>query len=1096
MPNVDNLNISISATAQKASSALDSVIGKLDRVAGSITRINTTNLNSMSNGFERIGRAMNSMGSTKVNLTDFNRLAKGIERLTSLSSSQINGAADAINRLTKSINFMSGINVGPGVTQIADLAKGIAQLGYKSSTQAITNIPKLAVAMKDLINTLSTAPRVSQNVIDLTNALAKLARTGSSSGKAATSLGQSLNFFSKSARTAKTSSFSLASAIGKVYASYWLLFRAFGKIKKAMDLSSALTEVQNVVDVTFGGAADKIEKFADTAISKFGISELAAKKTASTYQAMGTAMGFTQGKMADMSVELTALSADMASFYNVSQEAVAKDLQSVFTGMTRPLRQYGLDLTEATLKEWALKNGMDANIKSMSQAEKTMLRYQYVLANTGASQGDFLRTQYTWANQTRILTENFKALGTVIGGMFTNAFKPLVIAINSVMGKLIEFAETVSNSLGKIFGWTYQKGGGGMASDFEDASGYSDDMADSTGKAAKNVDKMKKGLRAFDELKTLSFGDNSVGGGSGSGGGAGGGAEAGDGSGGQWVQTESIFEKYQSSLDSLYKLGEYIGSTLTDTLNGIDWERVYKGAQNFGTGLADFLNGLISPELFGAVGRTISNSLNTVLYAAESFGATFDWTDFGESVASGINNFFLNFDFNRLSRTVNIWINGFIEFIVAGLKNIKFIEIFKRAWEGLGELDLSSILVIGAIVAPGILSGFNNLIGLINALKLGFVSLVGGFGGVISGFKNVWSIIKTVSTSIGPLKLAFGGLVAGLVVFLATNKNVQDSLKKLWKESIVPLANALGNTLKPVIDLVGVTFSGLWSGVVKPFANFLKVNLYTAFSGVADIITRSVVPKVGQMADKFTFLLNNVLSPVISFVSGTFKPVITTVFNSVGTLINNLTNTFKGLIQFITGVFSGQWSKAWNGAKTAFSSFANSLRTIARTPVNAAMAMFEGLANGIIRAWNSVKRAINSLSLSIPSWVPGVGGKRIGFNLKMTSTISLPRYASGGFPEDGTFRASHGEIMGRFDNGKSVVANNKQITEGISAAVYQGNRENNALLRQEIQLMQAQNELLSRILEKETGISSSALFNEMRKEANSYFRRTGQAAFI
>ena len=578
MPNVDNLNIAISATAQKASSALDSVIGRLDRLSGTITKINTTNLNSMANGFERIGRAMNSFSGNSIKVPEFNKLATGIGKLTALSPAQISNTANALNRLTTSIKTISGANVGPGITQIADLAKGIAQLGYK--TQAVANIPKLAVAMRNLISTLASAPRVSQNVINLTNALARLARTGASSGRAAAALSQSLNIFSNSASKAKKSGLSLASAIGKMYATYWLLFRIFGKIKQAMDLSSALTEVQNVVDVTFGNAVGVIEKFAETAISKFGISELAAKKTASTYQAMGTAMGFTKKKMADMSVELTALSADMASFYNVSQADVAEDLQAVFTGMTRPLRQYGLDLTEATLKEWALKNGMNGNIKAMSQAQKTMLRYQYVLANTGAAQGDFQRTQMTWANQTRILVENFKALGTVIGGMFTNAFKPLVIAINSVMGKLIEFAETVSNSLGKIFGWTYQKGGGGMTSDFEDSAGYSDDIANSTGKAAKNVDQMKKGLRAFDELKTIDLGKND-GGGSGSGGGSGAGAGSDDGTGGQWVQTESIFEKYESSLNSLYKLGAHIGNVLTRTLDNIDWDKVYYGAINF-----------------------------------------------------------------------------------------------------------------------------------------------------------------------------------------------------------------------------------------------------------------------------------------------------------------------------------------------------------------------------------------------------------------------------------------------------------------------------------------------------------------------------------
>lgn len=391
MPNVDSLNISISATAQRASSSLDTVIGKLDRLSSSLTRINTGSLNNMSNGFERLGRAIGSINMGNIKAADFTRLATGIEKLGSIDSGRISSAAIAINNLGKSINTISSSGA-TGATQIADLAKGIAQLGYKSSTKAIDNIPKLAVAMRQLMTELSKAPMVSQNVIDLTNALAKLARTGASSGKAATALGKSLNTFSKSSKTAKVSATSLASAIGKVYATYWLLFRVFGKLKEAMDLSSSLTETQNIINVTFGKYSSVLEDFAKTSITQFGISELSAKKSAAVFQAMGTTMGFTQKKMAGMSVELTKLSADMASFYNVAQEDVAEDLQAVFTGMTRPLRQYGLDLTNATLEEWALKHGMDADIKSMSQAEKTMLRYQYVLANTGAAQGDFART--------------------------------------------------------------------------------------------------------------------------------------------------------------------------------------------------------------------------------------------------------------------------------------------------------------------------------------------------------------------------------------------------------------------------------------------------------------------------------------------------------------------------------------------------------------------------------------------------------------------------------------------------------------------------------------------------------------------------------
>src|SRR5699024_6035982 len=116
------------------------------------------------------------------------------------------------------------------------------------------------------------------------------------------------------------------------YATYWLLIRSLGTLKQAIDISSDLTEIQNVVDVTFGDFKYRIEDLASTSITDLGISELTAKQIASRFQSMGVAMGFTQDRMSEMSVELTRLAADMSSFYNVSQDQIATALQSIFTG--------------------------------------------------------------------------------------------------------------------------------------------------------------------------------------------------------------------------------------------------------------------------------------------------------------------------------------------------------------------------------------------------------------------------------------------------------------------------------------------------------------------------------------------------------------------------------------------------------------------------------------------------------------------------------------------------------------------------------------------------------------------------------------------
>ena len=177
--------------------------------------------------------------------------------------------------------------------------------------------------------------------------------------------------------------------------------------KEALEYASNIEEVQNVVDVSFGDMAEEVNQFAKTSAASFGMSELMAKKTASTFMAMSNGMGVARQAGKTMSLQLTALSGDMASFYNVSQDIADTALKSVFTGETESLKKFGIVLTEANLKAYAMSQGIKKQYSEMSQAEKVALRYNYVMQATANAQGDFARTSNSWANQIRILKLNF-----------------------------------------------------------------------------------------------------------------------------------------------------------------------------------------------------------------------------------------------------------------------------------------------------------------------------------------------------------------------------------------------------------------------------------------------------------------------------------------------------------------------------------------------------------------------------------------------------------------------------------------------------------------------------------------------------------------
>lgn len=809
---LESLEIKIQAQAQQASGQIDALVTRLGRLSSALSGLNAGNLNSLSTGVNRLVGAMTAMRG--IDTRTFSAVARNVSKLGSINSKQINAAAGSMRQISNAVKGLSGMSAS--VKGLTELASAIKQLGYQSSTKAIENIPKLATAMRQLMSELSKAPSVSRNIIDMTNALAKLSRTGGAAGTAAKSITSSFSGFSSGASAVTKKSFSLASAIGKVYATYWTLFRGFRLLGDAIDISSSLTEVENVVRQTFGQYESLINNFAKTSIEKFGMSELSAKQFASRFQAMGTALDIPQGKMAKMSIRLTELAGDMASFYDVSQEDIAKSLQSVFSGTTAPMRRYGIDLTQATLKEWALKQGLDANISSMTQAQKAMLRYQYVLAHTTNITGDFARTADTWHNQITMLKENFKALGAVVGGGLINAFKPFIKVLNAVLQKVIAFAEMVTNALGSIFGWRYEasKGAGisGLADDIGSASDGMDDLSNAAGNAgkntgdvAKNAKKAKKEIqqatRAFDELKVISKqskdkGSGSGNKGSGSGSGAGGG---GTGSDGGLVQTDTIFKKFKSNIKDLEGLGTAISGALINAMRGIKWDEVYAKASGFGSGLAKFLNGLFEGQkgttLFGETGKLIANSLNTVLHGLDSFGTTFNWKQFGNSIADGINKFFQNFDFALLAQTLNAWAQGAFDAVTTALSKISWKDVWKGVKEFLSNLDVKTVaIIIGALTIKKILGLHlaKTALGIIGtsiskaiagsiAAKLGVeIGANATIGEALStGLSKKISGLGTITGKIGKLALTVGTIVitaeAGLSLGKAIGNKIADA---------------------------------------------------------------------------------------------------------------------------------------------------------------------------------------------------------------------------------------------------------------------------------------------------------------------------------
>lgn len=828
--------------------------------------------------------------------------------------------------------------------------------------------------------------------------------------------------------------------------------------KQSMQVASDLAEIQNVTDTTFADMSYKVEDFAKTSIEQFGLSELALKQYSSRFQSMGVAMGvgapligqansnlskLTDGyieasdSMADVSLNLTKLTADMASFYNVEQDVVAEKLASVFTGQARPLRDFGLDLTQATLQEWALKQGMDANIQSMSQAEKTMLRYQYIMANTAAVHNDFSRTSGSWANQVRILSQNFQQLAGIVGGVLVNAFKPVISVVNAAMSAIIAFAKTISNALGKIFGWTYEEGGGGIAEDFDYAAGAADNLAGSTGQAAKNAKELNKYIAGWHEVNNMTSNADSSGGGGG-GGGAGGGGAAGD-AGGGWVKGESILKQFESEIDNLYELGAYIGKVLTDAMNNIDWDSVYEKARNFGSGLAEFLNGLFSPELFGAVGRTIAGSLNTALHFLDSFGGTFDWVNFGNSIAAGINNFFDTFDFGLLAHTINVWVQGVWDTIKTAIANIKWGDVWDGIKNFLNNIDLETIaIIVGAITIKKIIglhlastalsfigktlsqkiaqaiagelgveiaSNAGIGVALATGLKAAFSS-ISGMGildiGTVLGAGTLAEKFAFISKMIGGIGLVIGGAITAVKNFFDMWQNGFSWLKEALMVIGASLV-AVGAVILGAPALVAGVVAGIVAAVATA-AILVKEHweeIKQFFSSLWEGIKETAVEKWNNISDSLANLWNGVKEKALVIWEG-LKDLIARAWDEIkqraseywDLITNHLYEKWESIKTSASERFeqikSGILEK-WEGVKTKSSEIWDNTKettiSLWDKMKESSSKTFSEIKNRVVDSWNSIKESTANIWNNIKDSIKGPINAIIGFINRMIDGV-------------------------------------------------------------------------------------------------------------
>ena len=585
--------------------------------------------------------------------------------------------------------------------------------------------------------------------------------------------------------------------------------------KQAVQTASDLQEVQNVVEVSFGSMSAEVDKFAENALKKFGLSKLSAKQFASTFMAMSNGMGIAAEAGKNMSLNLTALAGDLASFRNVEQDVAFTALKSVFTGETETLKNFGIVMTEANLEAYALSQGITKSYNAMSQAEKVALRYSFVLNATKNAQGDFARTSNNWANQVRILKEQFKELAGIIGNGLLKVLQPLIVLLNKVLGLAI----SVANSLSQAFGGKKIKESStsvsNMASGMSDIASGAEDTSSGLDSADKSAKKLKRTLAGFDQLNVLSTSDSGSSTSSGAGGGGGditGLANA------SYISTEEEVESGVSKADEYFKQVSEIYHKWFDNLPKLkinfDKEQALEDIKGIGLDILNTISGLGSFVI--TIGINLANDLDIGKLANDFISLVKSVTGLASSLTDVLVPAFEKLYDIGLKPVVE-WIGEKVHDAFKTLSGIiddfaKFVEDNAEGFKAWGEILGVVAKAIWSIIEPMADAAWNTFKGLVLAIYEVFKLLlkilleVGkALVKVVKDPKQAWDDFKSyVGSFFDNMKNKAGSAVSGIKeAFKGIPEWFRTTFTKAW------------TNVKNVFSKGGKVFTGIKDGILS-----------------------------------------------------------------------------------------------------------------------------------------------------------------------------------------------------------------------------------------------------------------------------------------
>ena len=864
----------------------------------------------------------------------------------------------------------------------------------------------------------------------------------------------------------------LSGSLGKLLKFAFVFRIVSNAISGAITESNKYVENLNLFTVAMGEYADSALAYANTVQEALGINAGDWIRYQGVFNLLFTGFGTTTEMAAQMSQQLTQLGYDISSLYNVEVDIAMKKLQSAITGQTKSVREYGYDVSNVTIQEIAQARGIDEKVASMTMAEKAALRYIALMEQNSATQGDLSRTISSSANQLRILKAQLELAARAIG----NIFVPALMAVLPYVIAFLQVIRMLADMLASLFGFELPSFD---YSGISAGAGATDDLGDSLDRASGSAKKLKGSLASFDELNVIPQTQSGGGGGGGGGGGL----------GSDWLSDlelpmydflQNVQDKINVIKDNLIEMGIKFYNALKPLLDPA-WQ--------------------FTKDVFAIIINSIKNIIES--------GALALFVEGFVEFISGVTSF----DFDRASSGFQKMADG----IVLALSGVW--EAVRLTWEKDAveiELFLNEIIEGVNFVIRGVNALGGNIIEITPIeIKLSgaylaeesksvlSASLAGAVSSAISSAGELYmptpweeffnddykqtlredaaSYVIGIETEImsGVIDSIISEHAAGVKKYgegyrKSLSKWLSDSATSASKSrETIEAARLLGRVIP---DEARNTFNDYQYG--KAISGDYSAELYVAgveaskSSGYMSFL--SVVEGMGKrMEENFALgIANNVhlaydattgaLTSVSNGITTTFPTITMTLAQNFAAMGIDLRNYVGNLPADINAYLQEQFGKqGW----------------LYNIDARLGISIITTITESVVYKQLATKYG-QSLADSMTQQVISTA------NLGRIDKIA--QYASGGFPQSGQYFMAREngspEIVGTM-GGHTAVANNDQIVEGIKSGVAEAQSEQNALLRE-------QNDLLREIASKE-GMEPSAAWGAFVAKSNAMYAKAG-----